>query len=201
MINTALKKLPRHDRKHRLDLHRRRADGDRGGGAAAGARLGRHALFLGVAADRAAAPRLRRCSRRCLPGDCAARRSRSCRCRSSPIRVVRAGTMASACAVGASLALTIYLPLYFQVVHELSAAVSGLALIPLVVMTTPGSILSGRALSHAEHYKRVPIVALVLCDRGDRRCSRCGRRRRSGWCSSRSPSSAWDAAPPIRSAP
>jgi MFS family permease len=72
------------------------------------------------------------------------------------------GTAASACTVGASLALTIYLPLYFQVVHKLSVAMSGLALIPLVAMTTPGSILSGRALSRVDHYKRVPIVALSL---------------------------------------
>jgi len=74
--------------------------------------------------------------------------------------VVRAGTLASACAVGATLSLTIYLPLYFQVVHQLSVAASGLALIPLVVMSTPGSIMSGRALGHAEHYKRLPIAAL-----------------------------------------
>jgi sugar phosphate permease len=76
--------------------------------------------------------------------------------------VVRAGTIASACAVGASLALTIYLPLYFQVVHQLSVAVSGLALIPLVVMSTPGSMMSGRALGHVEHYKRLPIAALCF---------------------------------------
>ena len=76
--------------------------------------------------------------------------------------VVLAGTVASACAVGVALALTVYLPLYFQVVHKLSASTSGLALIPLVVMSTPGSILSGRALSMMRHYKRVPITALMF---------------------------------------
>ncbi len=75
--------------------------------------------------------------------------------------VVLAGTMASACAVGVSLALTVYLPLYFQVVHKMSVSDSGLALVPLVVMSTPGSILSGRALSRMRHYKRVPIAALT----------------------------------------
>ena len=75
--------------------------------------------------------------------------------------VVCAGTIASSCAVGVALALTVYLPLYFQVVHKLSASISGLALIPLVVMSTPGSILSGRALSQMTHYKRVPITALI----------------------------------------
>src|SRR5262249_1000056 len=76
--------------------------------------------------------------------------------------VVRTATLASACAVGATLALTLSLPRYLQVVHKLSVVVSGLALIPLVVMTTPGLIMSGRALGYAEHYKRLPIAALCL---------------------------------------
>jgi sugar phosphate permease len=75
--------------------------------------------------------------------------------------VVLAGTIVSSCAVGVALALTVYLPLYLQVVHKLSAGNSGLALIPLVVMSTPGSILSGRALSQMTHYKRVPVAALA----------------------------------------
>ena len=40
------------------------------------------------------------------------------------------------------------MPLYFQVVHKLSASDAGLALIPIVVMTTPGSMLSGRAMMY-----------------------------------------------------
>jgi EmrB/QacA subfamily drug resistance transporter len=160
-IYSALKKLPRHDRKHRLDLL-----------GAALMMIAAVALLLALAWGGTryswASPqivgllfscvlfvalfgwRLRLAPEPFLP---------------LPILqdgVVRMGTAASACAVGASLALTIYLPLYFQVVHKLSVATSGLALIPLVAMTTPGSILSGRALSRFEHYKRVPIVALSL---------------------------------------
>ena len=144
-IHSALKKLPRHDRKHRLDLV-----------GAALMMIAAIALLLALAWGGTryswASPqialllfscvlfvalfgwRLRHAPEPFLP---------------LPILrdgVVRMGTAASACAVGASLALTIYLPLYFQVVHKLSVAMSGLALIPLVAMTTPGSILSGRAL-------------------------------------------------------
>ncbi len=75
--------------------------------------------------------------------------------------VVLAGTLTSACAVGVSLSLTVYLPLYFQVVHKMSVSDSGLALAPLVVMSTPGSILSGRAMSQMTHYKRFPMAALA----------------------------------------
>ncbi len=160
MINTALKKLPRHDRKHRLDLI-----------GAVLMVIAAVALLLALAWGGTRyswlspqigsllvacivftalfAWRLRRAPEPFLPLPILA----------DP--VVRDGTMASACAVGASLALTIYLPLYFQIVHGLSAAASGLALIPLVVMSTPGSIMSSRAMAHAEHYKRVPIAALV----------------------------------------
>ncbi len=56
--------------------------------------------------------------------------------------VMRMGTGAGSFAMGASIGLTIYLPLYFEVVHGLTATQSGLALIP-IALTTPGSILSG----------------------------------------------------------
>src|SRR5436305_1821298 len=67
--------------------------------------------------------------------------------------VMRAGTAATSCTLGAVLGLTVYMPLYLQVVHKLSATDAGLALIPVVVMTTPGSMLSGRAMMYLRHYK------------------------------------------------
>jgi EmrB/QacA subfamily drug resistance transporter len=67
--------------------------------------------------------------------------------------VMRQGAMATSCALGVMTGLMIYLPLYYQVVHHLSATQSGLALIPVIVMTTPGSMLSGRAMMHLRHYK------------------------------------------------
>jgi EmrB/QacA subfamily drug resistance transporter len=76
-------------------------------------------------------------------------------------QVVRWGTAASSCAVGTSIGLTIFLPLYYELVHKLSATDSGLALIPIVAMSTPGSLLSGRAMMHMRHYKSVGIVGLA----------------------------------------
>jgi EmrB/QacA subfamily drug resistance transporter len=76
--------------------------------------------------------------------------------------VVRMGAAASACAVGASIGLTVFVPFYYQLVHKLSVSDSGLALIPIAVMTTPGSIMAGRAMMFLTHYKRVSIVCMVL---------------------------------------
>ncbi|HEY4919979.1 MAG TPA: MFS transporter [Xanthobacteraceae bacterium] len=76
--------------------------------------------------------------------------------------VVRMGAAASACAVGASIGLTVFVPFYYQLVHKLSVTNSGLALIPIAVMTTPGSILAGRAMMFLTHYKRVSIACMAL---------------------------------------
>ena len=129
------------------------------------------------------------CSSRCSAGACGRRPSRTCRCRSCK-PVVRMGAAASACAVGASIGLTVYLPLYFQLVHKLSVAMSGLALIPIAVMTTPGSILAGRAMSRFDHYKRVPMVCLSLAIAAAALLA-LRPTAPSGSSSRRSPSSAW----------
>src|SRR5258706_911302 len=74
--------------------------------------------------------------------------------------VMRMGTVCTSFSQGVVIGLTIFLPLYYEVVHKFSASNSGLALIPIVVMSTPGSILSGRAMMHFDHYKRVPLICL-----------------------------------------
>ena len=71
------------------------------------------------------------------------------------------GTAANAFAMGASIGLVIFVPLYYELVHHLSASDSGLALVPLA-LTTPGSILSGRAMLLMRKYKWVPLVGLVV---------------------------------------
>jgi EmrB/QacA subfamily drug resistance transporter len=76
--------------------------------------------------------------------------------------VMRMGSITTACSQGVSIGLTIFVPLYYELVHGLSASDSGLALIPIVVMTTPGSFLSGRALLYLDHYKLVPICLLCV---------------------------------------
>ena len=76
--------------------------------------------------------------------------------------VMRAGCLTTACTQGVNIGLTIFVPIYYELVHGLSASDSGLALIPIVMMTTPGSYLSGRAMLYLDRYKWVPIVMLSI---------------------------------------
>jgi hypothetical protein len=76
--------------------------------------------------------------------------------------IMRAGTAATSWMMGAVLGLTIYMPLYFQVVHKLSATDAGIALIPIVLMTTPGSMLSGRSMMYLRRYKVSAIAGASL---------------------------------------
>jgi EmrB/QacA subfamily drug resistance transporter len=75
--------------------------------------------------------------------------------------VMLMGTAANSFSMGASIGLIIFVPLYYELVQHLSASDSGLALIP-IALTTPGSILSGRAMMHMRHYKRVPVACLII---------------------------------------
>jgi MFS family permease len=76
--------------------------------------------------------------------------------------VVRCASLAGACCMGVLVGLTIFVPLYFEVVRHLSASQSGLALIPMVGSTVIASTLSGRAMVHVERYKRMPLIGLTL---------------------------------------
>jgi EmrB/QacA subfamily drug resistance transporter len=73
--------------------------------------------------------------------------------------VMRMGSAANSFSMAAAIGLLIYLPLYFELVHGMSASESGFALIPLA-LTTPGSLMSGRAMMYMKHYKRVPAIGL-----------------------------------------
>ncbi len=76
--------------------------------------------------------------------------------------VMRFGSLTLACSQGVSIGLTIFVPLFYELVHGLSASDSGLALIPIMMMITPGSFMSSRAMLYMTHYKRVPIALLAL---------------------------------------
>ncbi|MBV8823639.1 MAG: MFS transporter [Hyphomicrobiales bacterium] len=75
--------------------------------------------------------------------------------------VVGAGTASVACVFGTMIGLSIFVPIYFQVVLGLSASASGLALIPLMGGTVIGSTASGQAMSRFAHYKRAPFIGLA----------------------------------------
>ncbi|WP_024517475.1 MDR family MFS transporter [Bradyrhizobium sp. Tv2a-2] len=76
--------------------------------------------------------------------------------------VVPYGLMASGCALGAMIGLTVVLPLYYEVVYHLSASEAGLGLIPLAAISTCGAAIAGRTMARVRHYKRVAIAGSII---------------------------------------
>jgi EmrB/QacA subfamily drug resistance transporter len=76
--------------------------------------------------------------------------------------VVRCAALAGACAMGTLVGMTIFVPLYFEVVLHLSASQSGMALIPLMSATVAFSTLTGRLMVHVMRYKRMPLAGLTI---------------------------------------
>jgi MFS family permease len=66
--------------------------------------------------------------------------------------------VAGGCAIGANIAMTVHLPLYYETVYHLSATESGLALIPLVAVAVTGAWITGHAMVKLARYKRPAIV-------------------------------------------
>ena len=76
--------------------------------------------------------------------------------------VVRCATLAGTCGMGTLVGMTIFVPLYFEVVLHLSASQSGLALIPLMGATVVWSTVTGRLMMHMQRYKRMPLIGLSV---------------------------------------
>lgn len=160
MTNAALKKLPRHDRPHKLDYL----------GAAlmtsgticlllalswGGLRYPWTSLpVLGLLSGAlllwaAFAVRLVRAEEPFIPPSILSN------------QVVRTGTLAACFGMGTFIGLTIYVPIFFEAVKGLSASNSGLALIPLMGGTVTGATISGRMMARGRHYKRLPMMGLT----------------------------------------
>ena len=77
-------------------------------------------------------------------------------------QVALTSTMTMAFMLGGYLALNIYLPIYFQTISAMSASMSGLALIPLLVFTSFGAWIASRLMPRVKHYKRLPLGGLVV---------------------------------------
>jgi MFS family permease len=75
---------------------------------------------------------------------------------------VRVGTIAGFFAVGLVVALTIFLPLYGQLALGLSVTGSALTIIALQGTATITSIAGGRLIARMRRYKRVPLVGAVV---------------------------------------
>ncbi|RFB79222.1 MDR family MFS transporter [Methylovirgula sp. 4M-Z18] len=76
--------------------------------------------------------------------------------------VVRAGTLSACFGMGAFIGLSIYIPIYMEAVYGLDPSHSGLALVPFMIGTVTGATISGRILTFVKHYKRMPTAGLVL---------------------------------------
>jgi EmrB/QacA subfamily drug resistance transporter len=77
-------------------------------------------------------------------------------------RVTSAITCAAFFSIGAVIGVTIYMPLFCQTVLGVSASLSGMALIAFMGGATIGSMLSTRLIVRVKHYMRVPIVGIVM---------------------------------------
>ncbi len=77
-------------------------------------------------------------------------------------RITSAITGAAFFSIGTIIGVTIFAPLYSQMVLAASASSSGVALIAFMAGTVIGSILTGRLIIRLTHYMRVPIIGLVV---------------------------------------
>jgi EmrB/QacA subfamily drug resistance transporter len=76
--------------------------------------------------------------------------------------VVAAVATAGFFSVGVIIGLSIFLPLYFELVLGFTPSGSGVALIVFLTAATIGSLIAGRLMVRTAHYKRVPLGGLVL---------------------------------------
>ncbi|WP_421695974.1 MDR family MFS transporter [Aestuariivirga sp.] len=81
-------------------------------------------------------------------------------------KVVSRATVAASCGMGAYIGLSIYLPVYFQSARGLSISASGLGLIPLMVGTVVGATIAGQLMGRIVHYKRIPTIGLCVATMG-----------------------------------
>ena len=84
-----------------------------------------------------------------------------------PLSILRAPILAATTAagffsVGVIIGLSIFLPLYFELVLGFSPSGSGTALIVFLAAATVGSFAAGRLMVKLTHYKLVPAVGLIL---------------------------------------
>ncbi len=77
-------------------------------------------------------------------------------------RVTSTITIAAFFSIGTVIGVTIYMPLYCQTLLGASASVSGLALIAYMGGATLGSLVSTRFVVRIKHYMRVPIGGLIV---------------------------------------
>ena len=161
MTDRALKKLPRHDRPHSLDVV--------GAGLMVAAAL---ALMLamtwgGTRYPWLSAPILGLLAAAVVLWAAFVLRLLHAPEPFVPLDVLRepiigAVTAAGFFSVGVVIGLSIFLPLYFELVLGFSPSGSGTGLIVFLAAATVGSFAAGRLMAVTARYKRVPIAGLAL---------------------------------------
>ncbi len=77
--------------------------------------------------------------------------------------IVRWAIISNAFGWGAAIGLNIYLPIWLQTIGGMGPAESGLSLMILMIMLNLGALISAQITSRITHYKRPPMVALIVC--------------------------------------
>jgi EmrB/QacA subfamily drug resistance transporter len=161
MTDRALKKLPRHDRPHKLDM--------------LGALLmvcAAIALMLamtwgGTRYGWTSAPTLTLLAGAAVLWLLFAWRVARAPEPFIPLSILRAPILAATAAagffsVGVVIGLTIFMPVYFELVLGFSPSGSGTALIVFLAAATVGAFFAGRLMIRLRHYKLVPAVGLMM---------------------------------------
>ena len=77
-------------------------------------------------------------------------------------QVVKTATVAAGLCMGTFIGLSIVMPVYLEGVLGLTASMSGVALIPLMIGTVTGATIAGRALVRSENYKVMPLLGMGM---------------------------------------
>jgi EmrB/QacA subfamily drug resistance transporter len=76
--------------------------------------------------------------------------------------IVRFAAIGNACCNGTMIGLTVFTPVFFDGVLKLPPSAAGLALIPLMLGGTFSSIVIGWVVMRMRHYKRLPIAGMGI---------------------------------------
>lgn len=77
-------------------------------------------------------------------------------------KVVRNGFITRGLVQGVVAGMTIFMPLYFELVHHLSVSQSGLVLIPMLVAMVTGGQSTGQMVSYFGRYKIFPMLTMPI---------------------------------------
>lgn len=76
-------------------------------------------------------------------------------------QVVRMATLCSFFAIGAYVAVAVFLPTYLQTIGGMSVADAGVATIPLMVFTSLGATIGALSMRRLERYRIPPLIGLA----------------------------------------